>query len=248
MKFSVCTDIVLKNMPTADAIKELGSLGYTACEFWQFWDKDLDAIIAAGREHNVKILGFLTKGMNLVDRSQRGTYLEGLKVSVDAANRCGAGMLLTQVGNDTGASRERQMENITETLNMCGPILDSTGITLLVEPLNLRVNRPGYFLYSTEDAVRIIKNATVPGVKILFDIYHQQIMEGNLTANILENIGMIGHFHAAGCPGRGELTTGEINYPNIFSAIEQAGYEGYMGLEYFPTCDPIAGLRDFPWR
>jgi hydroxypyruvate isomerase len=81
-------------------------------------------------------------------------------------------------------------------------------------------------------------------VKVLYDIYHQQITEGHLIHNITTHIDKIGHFHAAGNPGRHELTKGEINYPAVFAAIEAAGFDGYVGLEYFPKQDPAFGLRE----
>ena len=80
-------------------------------------------------------------------------------------------------------------------------------------------------------------------MKVVFDIYHQQISEGHLINHITSNIEKIGHFHAAGNPGRHELTRGEINYPEIFAAIRETGFEGYVGLEYWPVDDPVTGLR-----
>jgi hydroxypyruvate isomerase len=80
-------------------------------------------------------------------------------------------------------------------------------------------------------------------VKVLFDIYHQQIMVGNLISRITNNINKTGHFHAAGNPGRNELDTGEIHYENIFREIEKTGFDVYMGIEYFPVDDPEKGLR-----
>jgi hydroxypyruvate isomerase len=83
-----------------------------------------------------------------------------------------------------------------------------------------------------------------PNVKLLYDIYHMQIMEGDLVRTIAANLSRIGHFHSAGNPGRNELTTGEIDYANVFRAIETAGYAKFVGLEYFPSKDVDAGLRE----
>jgi hydroxypyruvate isomerase len=115
-------------------------------------------------------------------------------------------------------SREAQTQSLIEGLRACVPILEKEGVTLLIEPLNTRVNHQGYFLASSEEAFHIINQVGSPYVKILFDIYHQQITEGNVIANIRENIGLIGHFHAAGNPGRHELDNGELNYEQIFKA------------------------------
>ena len=113
---------------------------------------------------------------------------------------------------------------------------------MVVEPLNLRVDHQGYFLSGSDEAAEILKEVGSPNVKMLFDIYHQQITEGDLIRRIQKYLPCIGHFHAAGNPGRHELYQSEINYPYVFQAIENEAYEGYMGLEYFPEDAPEAGL------
>lgn len=122
------------------------------------------------------------------------------------------------------------------------PFLEEAGVTLVVEPLNILVDHPGYYLYSSEEAFQIIDEVGSPNVKVLFDIYHQQIMEGNLISRIQRNINKIGHFHAADNPGRHELYMGEIQYLNVFRAIEETGYRGYIGFEYFPLEEPLSGI------
>jgi hydroxypyruvate isomerase len=116
-------------------------------------------------------------------------------------------------------------------------------MTLLLEPLNIKVDHAGYFLSRTDEAFSIIHDVNHPSVKLLFDIYHQYITEGEVIEAIRGHIGSIGHFHAAGYPGRHELHIGEMDYARIFSAIEETGYSGYVGLEYFPAEDPAAGIR-----
>ena len=116
-------------------------------------------------------------------------------------------------------------------------MLEAAGITLLVEPLNELIDHQGYYLVKSAEAFDIIKQVASPNIKILFDIYHQQISEGNVINNILANMEYIGHFHAAGNPGRNELQRGEINYPPLFAAIKQSNFSGYVGLEYWPLAD-----------
>lgn len=115
---------------------------------------------------------------------------------------------------------------------------------MVIEPLNLLVDHPGYHLSTSEDSFDVIERVGNPYVKILFDIYHQQITEGNLIQNITENIRQIGHFHAAGNPGRNEITKGEINYRYVFQSIKELGYTGYIGLEYMVPGDPDDGLQE----
>jgi hydroxypyruvate isomerase len=105
----------------------------------------------------------------------------------------------------------------------------------VLEPLNTLKDHRGYFLASSYEAFEIIEEVGSPAVKVLYDIYHQQITEGNLIPTITENIGLIGHFHVADVPGRHQPGTGEINYKNVFAAIDGSGYNRYVGLEYGPT-------------
>ena len=135
--------------------------------------------------------------------------------------------------------------------NLEGALAEAAGIaaeadfTLLLEPLNTLVDHPGYYLDSSAEALAIVRAIGSPHLKILFDIYHMQIMEGNLLATIEKNIAWIGHFHAAGVPGRGELFDCELNYPHILARIEASGYHGAFGLEYFPALsDHNQSLRD----
>ena len=123
-------------------------------------------------------------------------------------------------------------------------MLEASGIMLVIEPLNELIDHQGYYLVRSEEAFQIIDEVGSANVKVVFDIYHQQISEGQLIANITSNIDKIGHFHAAGNPGRHELTRGELHYPSIFDAIGATGYRGFVGLEYWPVDDASIGLRE----
>ncbi|MDR6554911.1 TIM barrel protein [Paenibacillus qinlingensis] len=244
MKLSVCMDALYRGRDFKESVNELKEIGYDTIEFWSWWQKDVDVVAEAVAEAGVSISTFCTKFTSLVDPAQRNAYLEGLIESIAVAKRLNCTQLITQVGQELeGVPREAQAQSLIEGLRACVPILEKEGITLLVEPLNTRVNHQGYFLASSEEAFYIIKQVGSPFVKILFDIYHQQITEGNVIANIRENIAWIGHFHAAGNPGRHELDNGELNYEQIFKAIDETGFEGHMGLEYFPLEAPPVGLR-----
>ncbi len=226
-------------------MKSVKNAGISAVEFWAWWDKDLNSIKEAREETGLEISAFCTKMVSLVDETKRIEYKEGLKGSIQKAKFLGCGSLISQVGNEMAeTSREKQHKSIVEGLKECVPILEDAGIMLLVEPLNTLVNHKGYYLYSSDEAFEIVDEVGSQNVKVLFDIYHQQIMEGNLISRITNNINKIGHFHAAGNPGRHELDTGEIYYENIFMEIEKTGFNGYMGLEYFPVDEPEKGLRN----
>jgi hydroxypyruvate isomerase len=133
---------------------------------------------------------------------------------------------------------------LVDGLKEAAPLLESGEITLVIEPLNELVDHPGYYLVRSDEAFEIVGKVGSDRVKVVYDIYHQQISEGQLIANITSNIDKIAHFHAAGNPGRHELPRGELDYRSIFAAIAQTDYDGYVGLEYWPVDPPLSGLKE----
>lgn len=245
MKISICTDAVFGKMPCQDAVALLAENGCRTIEFWGWWDKDIPAIAAAAETHGVEIAAICTRFISLVDPSLREAYLQGLRETIATAGRLGCKKIISQVGNDLGGDRKPQHESLVAGLKAAAPILAEADMTLLVEPLNLLINHPGYYLSRSDEAFEIIDEVGSPNVRILFDIYHQQITEGNVLNNILPNIDKIGHFHSAGSNGRHELMNGELNYPYIVQKIRETGYDGCFGLEYRPEAeDPMTSLKE----
>jgi len=121
---------------------------------------------------------------------------------------------------------------------------EGAGVTLGVEPLNTIVDHPGYYLTSSAEGYEIVETVDSPAVKLLFDIYHQQVSEGNVTRNLTSDIGQVGYVHIADVPGRHEPTTGELNYANVLTALDDAGYDGYVGCEFTPEHDPSAAIEN----
>ena len=113
----------------------------------------------------------------------------------------------------------------------------------MIEPLNVLVNHKGYYLPRAEEAFEIIREVNSPFVKVIYDIYHQQVTEGNIIPTLLGNLEHIAHLHGAGHPGRHELQDGESNYRVIIDRIDAAGYEGALGLEYSPLLAPVESLK-----
>ena len=245
LKPSVCIDAVLGEYSFDDALRTVGEAGIDAFEFWGWWDKDLAALQTARAGHPLAISACCTKFISLVDPATRADYLQGLKESIDAAKQLGCETLISQVGDfRPGIPRSEQHDCLVAGLAEAAPMLEAAGITLVIEPLNELVDHAGYYLIRSDEAFEVIDKVGSPRVKVVFDIYHQQISEGHLIHNITANIEKIGHFHAAGNPGRHELTRGEIDYPSVFDAIRQTDYNGYVGLEYWPVDDPAIGLRE----
>ena len=241
---SVCIDAVFEGVAKPEAIDRVAACGYDAFEFWGWWDKDLAEIEDAAAKHSMQIASICTKFISLVDPALRNEYLEGLGESIEAAKRLGCGTLISQVGDvREGVAREEQQDCLVEGLRAAAPMLEKAGVTLVFEPLNDRIDHIGYYLVRSDEAFQIVDAVASDRVKVVFDIYHQQISEGNVIRNATENVSRIGHFHAAGNPGRHELTRGELNYPEILRAIQATEYQGYFGLEYWPVDEPEVGLR-----
>ena len=239
MKLSICLNSVTGSLNKPDAIRLAKKLGYTAVEFWEGANAPVGEVKGVLSETGV-ILACMGGGGNLVDPSARPKFLEDLKASIANAKIMGAKGLIAITGQELpGVPREAQHQSIVDGLKEAAKLLDGTGLTLNLEPLNVLVNHKGYYLATSVEAFEIVRKVASPNVKVLFDIYHQQITEGHLIANITANIDLIGHFHVAGNPGRGEPYFGEINYKEVFKAIDATGYTGYAGLEYWPAVDGV---------
>jgi len=227
-----------------DAIKMVRELGYDCAETYKWQGLDLDKVRGACEENGVELLSMCTTEFRMTSPENRKLWLEGLKESCAAAKKVGATRLITQVGQDTGAPREEQHASIVAALKEAKPILEDSGIIIMIEPLNTYVNHPGYYLWSSVEGFEIIREVDHPLVKVVYDIYHQQVMEGNIIPNVTNNLDCIAHLHSAGHPGRHELQYGESDYKVIFKAVDEAGYKGACGLEYRPLLDPVESLKE----
>lgn len=244
MYYSVCVPAVFGDLPVHQALDRIRATGANAYEFWSWWDQDVDAIVAAQCETSLKCAALCTYFIPLTEPARREEYIDGLKKSIAVAKRLGCPTLISQLGNDTGFPRVEQHQSIVEGLRACAPLLEDAEITLTIEPLNTLVNHPGYYLTSSAEGFEIVREVNSPRVRLLFDIYHQQITEGNLIANLTANAPLLGHIHAAGNPGRHELLgENEIHYPSVFAALKRTGYDKAVGLEYFPVGDPDESLK-----
>ena len=166
------------------------------------------------------------------DASMRSEFLEDIKKSVEVAKRVNAQWMTVVPGHaDLKKSMGYQTANVVESLKLAADILEPHDLVMVLEPLNFR-DHPGLFLTESPQAYEICKAVNSPACKILFDIYHQQIQEGNLIPNIENCWNEIAYFQIGDNPGRKEPTTGEINYKNVFRYIHNKGYSGILGMEH----------------
>ena len=242
MKLCVPIPCFFGNLPFETAVEKTAALGYKYVEIYDWRHLDLASAKKALDKAGVTMLSMCTTDFRLTDPACRESWVQGIRDSCEAARVLGVRRLITQVGPDTGADRDVQHRSVVEGLKAGAPILEAAGVTVMIEPLNVKVDHPGYYLTSSAEAFAIVREADSPNVKVVFDIYHQQISEGNIIPNILENLDCIAHLHAAGHPGRHELQFGENDYKNIFAAVDRAGYTGACGLEYGPLLEPEESL------
>ncbi len=244
MRLCVPIPCFFGKMDFCDALRRVKALGFDAAETYNWKGLDFDAVRRACQETGVELLSMCTSEFRMTDPAFREAWLAGLEESCRAANQMGVKRLITQVGQDTGAPRAEQHAAIVETLRQARPILEKSGVTIMLEPLNTLVNHPGYYLWSAVEGFEIIRELNHPLVKLVYDIYHQQVMEGNIIPNITKNLDCIAHLHSAGHPGRNELQYGENDYKVIFAAVDKAGYQGACGLEYRPLLPPEESLLE----
>ena len=161
------------------AIRTVASMGYDAVEIYDWRGLDTELIRETLEACGVEMVSLLVMESRLTDPTCREVWLTALQAACEAARGLGVKRLITQVGNDTGAPRAEQHAAIVETLRAAKPILEAYGVTVMPEPLNVKVDHKGYYLTTAEEAFEIIREVDSPYVKIVYDIYHQQIMEGN---------------------------------------------------------------------
>jgi len=170
------------------------------------------------------------------DPAHHGRFVAAVKEAIANAQAIGSKRVLALSGaNLKNVAKERQMDALAKAGQLVAPMLEDAGIVLVWECLNVLVNHPGYFLIYSADGADLVRRTDRPNVKFLFDIYHQQISEGNLIRNIQKYKNEIGHFHFADNPGRHEPGTGEINYQNVFKAIHEMGYRDIVASEFGKT-------------
>jgi len=261
VKLSACIETFFTDLPYAERIRRVAALGFTAYEFWfhdQRFDgkgltpeaKDLEQIAALNRELGLVTTDFVFNHpgggvvASLIEARDRPRLLDSIEAMIGRARKIGCTSLISGSGNKVvGLSREAALDSMTEGLSKLAPICERAGITLIVEPFNSRVDHPDYFLDDPETCAEVLRRVGSPAVKMLFDIYHMQIMHGDILAFVRKNLGLIGHFHVAGVPGRHEPVPSELDYAFILKEIDGMGYKGYFGLEYWPTGDAADSLR-----
>jgi hydroxypyruvate isomerase len=246
VKSSVCIEMIFTEVPFLERIEKSAKAGFDAIEFWNWDDKDLPAIKAAVEKHGLAIASFQSNlGGTLIHPDHRESFVAGIAESLAKAqemNTPGLFLLTDELGEDRSVrfqfpelSAEEKYQSVLDGMKVLAPLAEKAGVDLLLEPLNIQVDHAGYFLSRSDLGFELVRLVDSPRIKLLFDIYHMQVMEGNIIHTLTSNLDVIGHVHVADVPGRHEPGTGELNYANIFKALRDAGYERYVGFEFEPT-------------
>jgi hydroxypyruvate isomerase len=186
--------------------------------------------------------GDIGKALNRVEN--HAAIEQALRSNIPRAAKAGVPNVITFSGNRAGMSDEEGARNTIAGLNRVKKMAEDHGVTICLELLNSKVNHPDYMCDHTAWGVRVVREVDSPQVKLLYDIYHMQIMEGDLIATIRANLQWIGHFHTGGVPGRHELDgTQEVQWDGVMRAIADAGFRGYVAHEFVPTGDPLESLK-----
>lgn len=245
MKFSCCIEMIFTEFDFIERIYKAKEAGFDCVEFWCWKNKDLAAIKKALDETGMEI-GVFQGNLEgrMIDAKDHEKYVSGVFESVETALYLGAKtlFLMSDIMQEDRSvleapypiSFEEKMLSTKAVLQALIPVAEKNDITFVIEPLNTLVDHKGYSLCNSQPAIELIREINHPNIRLLYDAYHMQIMEGNIIETIKEGNDTFGYFHIADVPGRFEPGSGELNYTNIVKALKEVHYTGHVGFEFTP--------------
>jgi len=253
MDIGVCIEMALSDRPFEARLAAAAALGFKKVEMW-FIDLSFhgtpDELARLAAKYGLTITNTVVGspdgkvGGGLTNPANRRDWLARAQKTIDFTRRAGIGATIVCTGNAVPGMTDTQMHAaVIEGLKPTVEMAEKAGVTLLLEPLNIPHDHPGYWLGSSDRGADICRELKSDRMRLLFDCYHMQIMEGDLLVHIERNLDVIGHLHTAGVPGRNEIFNGEVNHPFLLRRIDALGYQGTLGLEYMPTMDHEESLR-----
>lgn len=236
-----------KDLTLDELCQRAAGIGYAGIEL-TFRNDDFEPLVEAAHKHGLTVTSMcghrsLGEGMNRADQHER--IVDELHASIDVAAAHGIPNLICFSGNrNEGQSDDQGADACAECMRRIAPYAEQKGVTLTMELLNSKVDHPEYQCDHTNWGVAMCERVNSPRVKLLYDVYHMQIMEGDVIRTISDHIQWIGHFHTAGNPGRHDLDDQqELYYPAIARAIAATGYDGFVAHEFRPKAEPLAALE-----
>ena len=247
-KFAVNCEMWWKKLTFMDRIRETAKLGFPAIEFWPLEGKDIPAVAALCQEVGIEIAQFtawgFTPGMN--EPKNHAAVEQAVRDAVKAAKILKCRKACVVAGNDVpGMTQEEMHKHVITALKRVKPIAEDNDLTLILEPMNIRVDHKGHCLYGSAPAIKICQEVDSTHVKINWDLYHMHITEGDLCGHLREGMETktIGYLQLADHPGRHEPGTGELHYNRVLKEAFDLGYRDFVGLECNPTEELIAAKR-----
>lgn len=253
MKPVICLDPLYPELALKDKIERIAAAGFQYVEFWGWRDKNVQDLLEACRRHHMEVVNFSGhRAGSPVASDTHELFLEDLADAVDTAQQlnCSILMLLTNALNEDGSVTDafdripdgQKYENAVMGLkNALAATPD--GMKFVLEPLNTTIDHPGYYLTDMPTASSLVRDVGNPRLKILCDLYHLGVMGRDLEEVITSHISDIGYFHIADVPGRHEPGTGSVDWLRLLRLIQDGGYTGYVGFEYFPRNDSDESLH-----
>jgi len=181
--------------------------------------------------------------VSMVKPEDREGFLADVRQGIVFAQKLEVPQIILMSGDDvSGRTQEEQYASMLESVKRAGDLAAKANVTLIIEPLNNKVDHKGFFLSTCVEGLKLVKEAQNPHVKLLFDIYHEQVQVGNVIRSMKDAAPHVAVFHIADNPGRNDPGTGEMNYENIYKAIASFGFKGYVTMEYLPIGDQTASL------
>ena len=232
-------------IPLPEFCKACKGMGIAAIDLLQpeDWPVVRDAGLVCSMGYPTKRNDFIPTGFN--DPANHPMLLRELETTIPLAAKAGVPNVIAMFGNRNGRSDGEAMEACVNGLSQIKALAEEQNVTVCVELLNSKVDHPDYQGDHTAFGAAVMERVGSPRVKLLYDIYHMQIMEGDVIRTIRAHIQHIGHFHTGGVPGRHELDDSqEINWHGVARAIADTGFTGYMAHEFVPTKDPLTSLRE----
>lgn len=251
-KFSANLTMLFTERPFLERFEAAATAGFSAVEYMFPYSENIDGIADALEEYRLTQVLFNLPAGNwaggdrgvAVDPARRDEFRRGVGEAVEIARRFRCTRLNCLVGKRMESiPLDEQWRVLIDNLRTAAPQLGRAGITLMVEPVNI-YDVPGFFLSTSAQALRLIEEVGAPNVRLQYDVYHMQRMEGNLAHTLGRLIGQIGHVQIADSPDRHEPGTGEINFAYLLRRLDALDYEGYVGLEYKPSA---ATEPSFSW-
>jgi len=249
-KFAVNIEMWFTKLPFLDRIRATAALGFPAYEFWPYESQmeRLDEIRKLNEQLGLVATQFTAWGFKpgMNDPKNRDAFVKKMEEACKVAKRLDCKLMTVVAGDDIpGMSQPQMHENVIEALKKAAPVCEEQGITMILEPMNIRIDHKGHCLYGSRDALRICSEVNSKAVKINWDLYHMQISEGDLCGHLKEGFaaGHIGYLQVADNPGRNEPGTGEVHYNRVLKQAYDLGYRGFVGLECVPKHDELSAAK-----